>query len=76
MSLVTEDEIVGWHHRLNGCESEQTLGDSEGQRSLTCYSLWVHSQTRLSDLTTTTLVLPYLASFNTNRSPILRVETS
>ena len=31
---VAEDEIVGWHHRHNGHESEQTLQDSEGQRSL------------------------------------------
>ena len=29
-----EDEVAGWHHRLNGHEFEQTLGDSEGQRSL------------------------------------------
>ena len=28
---VTEDEMVGWHHGLNGHEFEQTLGDSEGQ---------------------------------------------
>ena len=33
---MTEDGIVGWHHRLNGHESEQTLGDSEGQGSLVC----------------------------------------
>ena len=31
---TTEDEMVGWHHRLNGHESEQTLGDSGGQGSL------------------------------------------
>ena len=31
---MIEDEMVGWHHRLNGHEFEQTLGDSEGQRSL------------------------------------------
>ena len=31
---VTEDEMVRWHHRLNGHESEQILGDSEGQGSL------------------------------------------
>ena len=37
---ATEDEIVGWHHRLNGHESEQTLEDSEGQGSLTCCSPW------------------------------------
>ena len=28
---MTEDEMVGWHHRLIGQESEQTPGDSEGQ---------------------------------------------
>ena len=32
--------MVGWHHRLNGHEFEQTPGDSEGQGSLTCYSPW------------------------------------
>ena len=33
---ATEDEMVGWHHWLKGHESEQTLGDSEGQGSLAC----------------------------------------
>ena len=28
---TTEDEMVGWHHQLNGREFEQTLGDSEGE---------------------------------------------
>ena len=37
---VTEDEMVGWHHRLKGHESEQTPRDSEGQRSLACSSPW------------------------------------
>ena len=37
---TTEDEMVGWHHGLNRHESEQTLGDSEGQRSLTCCIPW------------------------------------
>ena len=32
----TEDEMVGWHHQLNGREFEQTLGDSEGEGSLVC----------------------------------------
>ena len=31
---MTEDEMVGWHHRLNGHEFEQTPGDGEGQGSL------------------------------------------
>ena len=35
---MTENEIVGWHHQLNGHEFEQTPGDSEGQGSLACCS--------------------------------------
>ena len=36
--FYTEDELVGSHHGLNGHESEQVLGDSEGQGSLACCS--------------------------------------
>ena len=32
--------MVGWHHRLDGHESEQTPGDGEGQGSLACCSAW------------------------------------
>ena len=35
---MTEDEMIGWHHRLDGHEFEQTLGDGEGQGSLVCCS--------------------------------------
>ena len=35
-----EDEMVGWHHRLNGHEFEQALGVGDGQGSLVCYSAW------------------------------------
>ena len=45
---MTEEEMVGWHHRLNGREFEQASGDSEGQGSLACYSSWGHRQ---SDIT-------------------------
>ena len=38
---MTEDEIVGWHHRLNGHDFEQIPRDSEGQGSLACCSPWV-----------------------------------
>ena len=41
---MTEDEMVGWHHRLNGHEFEQTPGDREGQRSLVCCSPWAHKE--------------------------------
>ena len=37
---MTEDEMAGWHHQLNGHESEQTPEDSEGQGSLACCSPW------------------------------------
>ena len=39
---VTEDEMAGWHHQLNGHEFEKTPGDSEGQGSLAHYSPWGH----------------------------------
>ena len=45
---TTEDEMVGWHHRLNGHEFEQTPGDGEEQRNLACYSSWGH---KVSDTT-------------------------
>ena len=36
--------MAGWHHRLNGHEFEQVLGDSGGQRSLVCCSPWGHKE--------------------------------
>ena len=38
--------MAGWHHRLSGRESEQTLGDSEGQGSLVCCSPLGHKESR------------------------------
>ena len=47
---MTEDEIVGWHHRLNGREFEQTLGVGDGQGGLACTVHGVaESWTQLSD---------------------------
>ena len=43
--------MVGWYHRLNGHEFEQTPGDSEGQGSLACCSPWGHKEE--SDMTVT-----------------------
>ena len=37
---MTEDELVGWHHRFNGHEPGQPLGGGEGQGSLVCCSPW------------------------------------
>ena len=49
--------MVEWHHQLNGLEFEQTLGDSEGQGSLVCYSPQGHKeQDTTGDLTTNTYI--------------------
>ena len=37
---MTEDDMVGWYHRLTGHEFKQTLGDSGGQGSLVSCSKW------------------------------------
>ena len=41
---MIEDEMVGWHHGLNGHEFAQTPGDGEGKGNLTCYSPWGHKE--------------------------------
>ena len=46
---TTEDEMVGWHHQLNGHEFEQTLGDSEGQGSLACCSPWGRKESDMTE---------------------------
>ena len=37
---MTEDKMVGWHHRLNGHELEKAPGVGDGQGSLACFSPW------------------------------------
>ena len=61
-----EDEMIRWHHRLNGHEFEQTLGDGEGQGSLTCCCPWgCKESTWPSDwtatVTTNDLTIPLLS---------------
>ena len=46
---MTEDEMVGCHHRLNGHEFEQTLGDGVGQRSLMSCSPWGHKESDITE---------------------------
>ena len=46
---MTEDEMVGWHHRPNRHEFEQTLGDGEGQGSLACCSPWGHKESDMTE---------------------------
>ena len=42
--MTTEDEMVGWHHPLNGCELGQTVGVDVGQGGLACCRPWGHKE--------------------------------
>ena len=46
---MTEDEMVGWHHWLNGDEFEQAPGDGEGQGSLACCSSWGRKKSDMTE---------------------------
>ena len=46
---MTEDEMVGWHHRLDGHEFEQALGVGDGPESLACCSPWGHKESDINE---------------------------
>ena len=46
---MTEGEMVGWHHWLNGHESEKTLGVGDGQGGLACCNLWGHKESDMPE---------------------------
>jgi len=46
---MTEDEMVGWHHRLNGHEFEQALGVGDGQGSLACFNPWGYKESDMTE---------------------------
>ena len=46
---MTEDEMVGWHHRFNGHEFEQIPRDTEGQGSLACCSPCGHKELTMTE---------------------------
>ena len=46
---MTEGEMVGWHHRVDGCELEQAPGDGEGQGSLPCCSPRGHKELDMTE---------------------------
>ena len=50
---MTGDEMVGWHHQLNGHEFELIPGDSEGQGSLACHSPWSFKESDTTESDTT-----------------------
>ena len=46
---MTEDKIVGWHHRLDGHEFAQAWGDGEGLGSLACCSPWGRKESETTE---------------------------
>ena len=46
---MAEDEMVGWHHWLNGPKFEHTLGESERQGSQVCCSLWCSKESDMTE---------------------------
>ena len=46
---MTESEMVGWHHQLNGHEFEYILGVGDGQGDLECCSPWGHKESDITE---------------------------
>ena len=46
---MTEDEMVGWHHQLNGHEFKQALGVGDGKGSLVCCRPWDHKESHMTE---------------------------
>ena len=63
---MTEDEMVGWHHRLHGHELEQALGDGEGQGSLEYCRPWGHKELDMTERLNNKIIKP--------RSPTLQAD--
>jgi len=67
---ATADEMVGWYHRLNGHEFEQTPGDGEGQGSLACCSAWGHKESDMSEwLNNNHIIKPSVPASNPHALP-------
>ena len=56
---MTEDEMAGWHHQLNGHEFEQAPGDGEGQGSQACCSPWGHKESDTTEQLNNNIIYSY-----------------
>ena len=56
-----QEEMVGWHHQLDGHEFEKALGDSGGQGSLACCSIFSYKESDMTDWTATSLPSSFLS---------------
>ena len=71
---ATKDEVVGWHHQLNGHESEQTQGDSEEQGSLACCSLWGCKESDMTERLNNTIIRQWKGRENLDSTPTYRAN--
>ena len=55
---MTEDEMAGWHHRLDGHEFEQTAGVGDGQGRLACCESWGHKESDTTERLNSTELNP------------------
>jgi len=60
---MTEDEMVGWHHRLDGHEFKQAPGVGDGQGGLVCCRLWGHKESDTTEQLNPTELIVYLNHF-------------
>ena len=63
---TTEDEMAGWHHRLDGCESEWTPGVGDGQGGLECCNSWGSKESDTTEWLNWTDWLTYLSEIITS----------
>ena len=55
---MTEDEMAGWYHRLDGCEFEWTPGGGDGQGGLVCYDSWGRKESDMTERLNWTELMP------------------
>ena len=72
---MTEDEMAGWRHRLNGHEFEQALGVSDGQGGLEYCSSWGHKESDTTERLKGTELSPF-ESFCLSAVPSLHITPS
>ena len=71
---MTEDEMAGWYHRLNGREFEWTLGVGDGQGGLACCDSWGHKELDMTEWLNWLNWLTECRFINCNNTPTLSLE--
>ena len=66
---MTENEMVGWHHRLHGHEFQQALGDGEEQGNLACCSPWGHKESDMTEQLKSSNKEMDFRTYHASRSP-------